>query len=594
MRLKIRGIGGHRVAALWIAFALLAVLALSQTTGHARAAQARTAIIIVPTRLIPTPPASMPVLRLKTLPPPTSFVNSVLPNVGAKQTELVPLSQLPFYHPPQFNPPPPSNLIGAFHGEDHLAAFEDTKTGQAAVYPNLGNQTLVDAEHVPAFLKRASSVAATTFAGKHLLPKDSTHYVLNPALPLDGSMTTPAGGASPTMAYLASVPVKRMVGQYLVDGPGSTSYMSFDTEMRVEGFTRNWKLANTFASVRETRSKTQIAKLIGSQLAALKPANARVLTVSLAYYDSNRGYMQPVYRFTAKVDFGAAAGPLASDFEVGYVGIGKRYESIPVLGTSVGASPTNDNPGGAPRSLPRRGAGPSDPCVGRYVVQNDSHSWVDSANGFYAGISSYGGSGWFPNCQYYWAIQPQYNPAVPRVNSMNVVDSEGHGDWWVFSTVSNCCNPINLNPAVSYSGDYKVPFPGYGAAAGGNTDYWIIHSCEVVPSPSDTANWYGVWWNIFGGLHSVMGYRTIMYIADGAMAPYGQQLRLGAPAVAAWLGTVISLGAYSGGPTGTMHGVVKHLGRPSTISMSNQVNDSAYDTSAQPRAGGLTTFWYPG
>jgi hypothetical protein len=219
---------------------------------------------------------------------------------------------------------------------------------------------------------------------------------------------------------------------------------------------------------------------------------------------------------------------------------------------------------------------------------------VNSANGFYGGISSFGGGAWFPNCQYYWGIQWQYQPTSPRVNSMNIVDSEGHGDWWLFSTLSNCCDLINLNPAVSYGGDYKVPFPGYGAAAGGNLDYWIIHSCEVVPAPSDTANWYGVWWNIFGGLHSVMGYRTIMYIADGTMAPYGLQLRLGAPAVAAWLSTVISAGAYAGGPTDTMHGVVKHLGRPSTISMSSRVNDSAYDTSALGRAGSLTTFWYPG
>ena len=386
-----------------------------------------------------------------------------------------------------------------------------------------------------------------------------------------------------------------MVGRYLVDGPGSTSFMSFDAEGKVEGFMRNWKSASKFTSVRESPTKAQVAKLIASQLAALKPVSARVLGVSIAYYDSNRGYMQPVYRFTAKVDFSAAGGPVASDFEVGYVAYGKRFESIPVLGAAHGASPTNDQvPLGTPRSLPRAGTGASDPCVGRYVVQNDSQSWVDSANGFYGGISSYGGGGWFSNCQYYWAIQPQYNPASARVNSMNIVDSEGHGDWWLFSTVSNCCNLINLNPAVSYSGDYKVPFPGYGAAAGGNLDYWIIHSCEVVPSPSDTANWYSVWWNIFGGLHSVMGYRTIMYIADGSMAPYGLQLRLGAPAVSAWLGTVISLGAYAGGPTGVMHGVTKHLGRPSTISMSNQVNDSAYDTSAQPRAGSLTTFWYPG
>ena len=307
MHLSIHGIRRHRVAALWIAVALLTALALSTSAGHARAAQDRTAIIIVPTKLIPTPPASMPVLRLKTLPPPTSFVNSVLRNVGAEQKQLVPLRQISFYDQHGFVPP--ANLIGAFHGSQHLAAFADTKTGQAAVYPNLGDQKPVAASGVPAFLKRAQSVAQSTFTGKRLLPKDSTHYVLSPAVPLDGSVASPTGAATPTNAFLATVPVARMVGRYLVDGPGSTSNMAFDTEMRVEGFTRNWKSATTFASVRETRSKAQIAKLIGSQLAALKPVNARVLTVSLAYYDSNRGYMQPVYRFTAQVDFSAAKSP---------------------------------------------------------------------------------------------------------------------------------------------------------------------------------------------------------------------------------------------------------------------------------------------
>ena len=133
MHLSIPGFRRHRVAALWIAVALLAALALSTSAGHARAAQARTAIIIVPTKLIPTPPASMPVLRLKTLPPPTSFVNSVLPNVGAEQKQLVPLNQISFYDQHGFVPP--ANFIGAFHGSQHLAAFADSEDGPSGRLP---------------------------------------------------------------------------------------------------------------------------------------------------------------------------------------------------------------------------------------------------------------------------------------------------------------------------------------------------------------------------------------------------------------------------------------------------------------------------
>src|SRR5258706_8481197 len=142
------------------------------------------------------------------------------------------------------------------------------------------------------------------------------------------------------------------------------SFMAVGAKGKVEGFMRNWKSASTFTRVKETRSKAQIAKLIASQINALKPVSAQVLGVSLAYYDSNRGFMQPVYRFTAQVDYGKSASRVEPpDFEVGYVGIGKRFELIPALGRT-GAPPTNDNPGpGAPRSLPRKGAGPSDPCV---------------------------------------------------------------------------------------------------------------------------------------------------------------------------------------------------------------------------------------
>ena len=265
MRLCVRKLRGSRVVGLGMVVASLAAIALSPWAGHAAAADARQATINVPTTLIPTAPYSLPVLRLKVLAPPTSFLNSVLPNVGAAQNQLVPLSEIPFYDQNQFTPP--ANLIGAFHGNEHLAAFADTNTGEAAVYPNLGDQTAVSAQNLPAFLQQASGLAQTAFASNGLLPKDSTHFVLRPALPLDGSVATPQGGASPTEAFLAYVPVARKVGRFPVEGPGSTAYMAFDAEGKVEGFMRNWKSATKFATVRETRSKARIAGLIAAQLA---------------------------------------------------------------------------------------------------------------------------------------------------------------------------------------------------------------------------------------------------------------------------------------------------------------------------------------
>jgi hypothetical protein len=103
----------------------------------------------------------------------------------------------------------------------------------------------------------------------------------------------------------------------------------------------------------------------------------------------------------------------------------------------------------------------------------------------------------------------------------------------------------------------------------------ILHSCEVVPSPEDTATWPDPWWTIFGGVRNVVGYRTIMYIDDGAGGPYGTSLGNLAPVVGSWLGDVISLNAYAGHPTHPAHGgVVRPMGRPSSISMCGHDNDS--------------------
>ena len=64
---------------------------------------------------------------------------------------------------------------------------------------------------------------------------------------------------------------------------------------------------------------------------------------------------------------------------------------------------------------------------------------------------------------------------------------------------------------------------GYGGGAGASGDlaYWIIHSCEVLPTPADYSAEnrrlaYDTWWDVFNGMHAVLSYRTQMFIADNA------------------------------------------------------------------------------
>jgi hypothetical protein len=551
---------------------------------------------------IPSVKGSLPVLKLRNTAPPTAFLNKVAQSMAPGTAGMVPLDQLSFYG--QRDIKPPENLVGTVVN-DHLAVLEDKALGDGSVFPSLVEKGGITGDGIQAFLDAARKQGERIIAANQLIPNDPTHAVIGAPQPLEIGTADPAGGSTKPAAIMAYMQVQRFVAKYPVDGVGSREMLALDPQLNVSGFERSWQTAAKFKSVRETRSKNAIRSAILRQLGTLKATSGRVLDVKVGYYDGpaqgttlpaarrhsvSFPYLQPVYKYRAVVQFDNSAGKNAPNVIEGYLSIGKQYDALPMPNSMGGQAPPFDRIPTS-RHLLRRAGHAGDPCVGRYVVRNDDPNWVNNANGFWSGISSMWGSSWFSNCQYYWAQQWQYESLKDsRANAMNIVDSEGHGDWWDFTTLRNCCEDVNINGAI--------PYPGFGGSANGSLDYWLIHSCEVVPSPSDTASWADPWWTIFGGLHAVLGYRTIMYIGDGAGYPFGQQLMLGAPVVSAWLNTVMSLGAYAGhpvwgGPEGA-HGIGKLMGRPSAITVTGHSNDTAYNTANLGRAGSLTIFWFPG
>lgn len=152
---------------------------------------------------------------------------------------------------------------------------------------------------------------------------------------------------------------------------------------------------------------------------------------------------------------------------------------------------------------------------------------------------------------------------------MNLALIEVHGDRWLYSTLKNWCDLVNI--------DGDIPSPGYLPVGGGRLADWVIRSCKVVPAPDDTATWPDPWWTIFGGVRNVVGYRTIMYISDGAGGPYGTSLANVAPVVSSWFSDVISLNADSSGPKADAHGgISRPMGRPSSISMCGHDGNSVF------------------
>src|SRR5260370_3376908 len=98
------------------------------------------------------------------------------------------------------------------------------------------------------------------------------------------------------------------------------------------------------------------------------------------------------------------------------------------------------------------------------------------------------------------------------VNSVNVALNEVHGDWWFFTTLRNNADWVDIT-AIPAS-------EGYGSANGGKLDFWVLHSCEAVPSamdapcPTDSRPCCTPWFNLFQVVDTVVGYRTSMWIDD--------------------------------------------------------------------------------
>jgi hypothetical protein len=342
--------------------------------------------------------------------------------------------------------------------------------------------------------------------------------------------------------------------------------------------------------VRPSLSGDEVRAAITRQLRpAIENSEVTVNLIEIAYYDANRNFLQPVYRFTAQIhQLTMPQTPPRTDdnFVIGYVPFAKAFEPLPVLGQTSGPQPKTAAPNRRPPKF-REDSRSNDPTVGRYVVRNDDAGWVNDANAFWDSLSSTWTGSLFTNSQYYWA-EPRLFTSEKNsfTNAMNLALIEVHGDWWLYSTLQNCCDLVNIN------GD--IPYPGYGPSAGGSLADWVIHSCEVVPAPDDTSTWPDPWWTIFGGLRNVLGYRTIIYISDGAGGPYGTSLGNVAPVVSSWLNDVISLNAYADHPTATAHGGVdRPMGRPSTISAYGHDGDSVFSTSSLGRADCLTVWWFP-
>ena len=404
----------------------------------------------------------------------------------------------------------------------------------------------------------------------------------------------------PPASYLAYFLVRRYVGPYRVIGPGSRAFIALDEQNRVSALLKVWQSA-TVSSVKLHPSFTtdEIVQKISSQLQLFATAGKLIVEgVDIVYYDGNGKFLQPVYRFTFRIQHPSTPlEPAVTDESfVGYVPYTDGIETLPLLGNASGIRPSEVECKKAER--PVSGGGATVPIsIGRYVIRDAEdeadtyHSWVANSAAFMTSLSSSVLGMQFKDSQYCWARPSLFTTDKNRfINAMHVSLVEADGTWWYFRTrqcsKSSGCDGVHL--------DKDITGLGYGAAAKGALAFWIIHSCEVIPSPDDTAAWATAWWSVFGGIRSVVGYRTKIDISDGAEFSYPTSLGKLAPVASSWLGDVIALNDYANHPTAVGPDRKNHsMGRPATISACGHEDDSVISASGDKPPKCLAVWWFP-
>jgi Family of unknown function (DUF6345) len=246
--------------------------------------------------------------------------------------------------------------------------------------------------------------------------------------------------------------------------------------------------------------------------------------------------------------------------------------------------------------------------VGRYINRNDNSAtgdpgyaqWWQNSWDFMGGLAAADQPGLFDasiadfiDSQYLWAYPEEFTSNKEAyVDSVHIADTEVHGNWHEIWTLYDWGDTVDL--------ETDVPASGYGPGAGGSLAYWILHSCEVIPTPIDYAapnanDAWNVWFNIFNGMHAAVGYRTEMYINDGVMFNFGKMISFGGAVVPAWLGVVIDdSSAY-----GTTHydnknprGINEPIGRPAAVAVCGHEDDIVTDIENLGRPGCLQMWWY--
>lgn len=416
-----------------------------------------------------------------------------------------------------------------------------------------------------------------------LIPQDSSR--LNPAKVITLAVSsTSKENSSPIIPKLQTVLFQRTLDGKNVFGDGSQFTVSLGDKGNVEGFQRKLNRLepepglNNISYLTDQEVYDRIEGILKQEIKG--NVEIHVETPQLVYYGSDHQYVQPAYMFTAVIISNE------NKEKSYYAGVVEAIKNPP-----------------EPVNIPRQAMSLSTPLmpslvdlqgeasrvnvatvsIGRYVVREDSSDWTDDANDFKRGLEDGHCSGCstltFP--QFYWN-EPRLFTTEDNywVDQCHIVLMEGHGDHWLFTTRSNCCDVVYLNSTSQ---------PGYGGNGGGIMAYLILKGCDIIPAPIDVSNWPDPWWRIFKGLHQAIGFRTTMYINDDISYNFGKSIGNNGNIVDSWFAATNSCFSYQW--QRLIGGSVPGYG--SVVMVTGHQGDKIYYTAPAPNAdsAGLT-IWY--
>jgi hypothetical protein len=390
-------------------------------------------------------------------------------------------------------------------------------------------------------------------------------------------------GQAPVITDMGqSVIFQRKIAERPVVGHGSQLVVDLGHKGEVVGFRRAWNALNEAALQPDFKNDQQIYAEVEGQIRerASGFSSARVAKLHLIYYGNDKEYVQPAYFYTIQLD---APGVNGKSFMTGLVSAARNTPE-PIVRRAAPAELPSEGKQGMNLVQPELPEG--DPTVGRYVVRNDSHDWVDDANEFKGGLND-GHSSGLPAItfgDYYWDQPYMWTSSEDGfVDRWNITLVEGHGNTWLFTTRSNCCDVVNLNSGTQ---------PGYGDAPGNSMRFLILKGCAIIPAPPDKSNWADPWWRIFKGLHQVVGFRTEMYIDDDISYGFAKNIASNHRVLDSWFAATNSSSSYQWERFWGSWGD-QIYGYGTVVMIPGREGEGIYSTAAAPPATstGLSIWW---